>query len=343
MKPFRYKLESEKYNNRSPKYFLVRYISFKGKHSRVRQYLGTTEPTPEDLAKAIKDFAYDLELKAAEKLADMACSYYTADYLGQSEIKEIEKLRFLHSSYISSLNQIELEVYTQQNENLYIHGTTAIEGNTLTLQETHYLLNEDIVPKEKSLREINEVQNYKYVKAYVEKYKGKVNLKFIRELHSLIMNNIDMRFESPGAFRRHNLVYIGGCDLSVTLANMIEIDLKDLINSYYDAIKNQKHPFEQAILFHYKFELIHPFSDGNGRTGREILNYLLKKEGYPQLIIPKKSREAYISALTLGNNNQNVEMIRIFTDLMLAGYEKELANLRNIVVPTKGQTQLDTI
>jgi Fic family protein len=43
---------------------------------------------------------------------------------------------------------------------LYIYGTTAIEGNTLTLQETHYLLNEEIVPKEKSLREINEVQNF---------------------------------------------------------------------------------------------------------------------------------------------------------------------------------------
>ena len=81
MKPFRYKLESEKYDNRSPKYFLVRYISFKGKHSRVRQYLGTTKPTPEVLAKAIRDFAYDLELKAAEKIADMACSYYTTDYL----------------------------------------------------------------------------------------------------------------------------------------------------------------------------------------------------------------------------------------------------------------------
>jgi Fic family protein len=64
---------------------------------------------------------------------------------------------------------------------LYIHGTTAIEGNTLTLRETHYLLNEEIVPKEKFLREINEVQNFKYVKAYLEKYKGKVDLKFIRE------------------------------------------------------------------------------------------------------------------------------------------------------------------
>lgn len=342
MKSLRYKLESERSDNKSPKYFLVRYISFKGKHSRIRQYLGTTEPTSDALAKAIRDYAYDLELKAAEKVADMACSYYTAYYLSQSEIKEIEKLRFLHNSYLSSLNKIELEVYTQQNESLYIHGTTAIEGNTLTLRETHYLLNEEIVPKEKSLREINEVQNFKHVRAYVEKYKGKVDLKFIRELHSLIMNNIDIGFESPGTFRRHNLVYIGGCDLSVTLANMIEVDLKDLITSYYASIKNRNHPFEQAILFHYKFELIHPFSDGNGRTGREVLNYLLKKEGYPQLIILKESREAYISALTLGNNNQNVEMITVFNDLMLASYTKELADLRNVIVSAKGQTQPDT-
>jgi hypothetical protein len=111
MKPFRYKLESEKYDNRSPKYFLVRYISFKGKHSRVRQYLGTTEPTSEVLTNAIRDFAYDLELKAAEKLADMACSYYTADYLSQSEVKEIEKLRFLHNSYISSLRTLHKITY----------------------------------------------------------------------------------------------------------------------------------------------------------------------------------------------------------------------------------------
>lgn len=342
MKPLKYRLESEKSDNKSAKYFLVRYISFKGKHSRVRQYLGTTEPTSEALAKAIRDYAYTLEMKAAEKVAEMACAYYSADYLSESEIKEIEKLRVLHNAYISSLNKIEHEVYTQQNENLYVHGTTAIEGNTLTLQETYYLLNEEIVPKEKFLREINEVQNYKYVMAYVEQYKGKVNLQFIRKLHSLIMNNIDMRFENPGTFRRHNLVYIGGCDLSVTLANMIEVDLKDLITSYYDAIKNKKHPFEQAILFHYKFELIHPFSDGNGRTGREVLNYLLKKEGYPQLIIPKESKEAYISALTLGNNIQNIKMMNLFADLMLAGYTKELADLRNVVVPPKEQTQLDT-
>jgi Fic family protein len=336
MRPSRYKLETERSDNKSPKYFLVRYISFKGKHSRVRQYLGTTEPDSDTLAKAIRDHAYDLELKAAEKVANMACSYYSADYIDQSGIKEIEKLRFLHNSYVSSLNKIELEAYTQQNDSLYIHGTTAIEGNKLTLRETHYLLNEEIIPKGKSLREINEVQNYKDVKAYLEEYKGRVNLKFIRKLHSLIMNNIDTGFESPGTFRRHNLVYIGGCDLGVTLANMIEVDLKDLITSYYDSIKSRKYPFEQAVLFHYKFELIHPFSDGNGRTGREILNYLLRKEGYPRLIIPKKSREAYLSALTSGNNNSNAEMITGFTDLMLAGYTRELADLKNIVAPERG-------
>jgi len=56
------------------KYFLVRSASFKDRHNKVRQYLGTTEP---DLKKAIKEYAYDLELKAADKVSKMSCVYYT--------------------------------------------------------------------------------------------------------------------------------------------------------------------------------------------------------------------------------------------------------------------------
>jgi hypothetical protein len=69
MKPSRSKIDSELSVNKSPKYFLVRYISFKGKHNRVRQYLGTAELASDALEKAIRNYAYDLDLKAAEKIA----------------------------------------------------------------------------------------------------------------------------------------------------------------------------------------------------------------------------------------------------------------------------------
>lgn len=344
MAKLRYRLEKATDTKKATKFFLARSASFKSKHNKVRQYLGTTEPTAEDLAKAIRDYAYDLEMKAAEKVAEMAAEYYTADYLSLPVIRELERLRFLHNTYMSSLNKTEFEVYEQQQDSMYIHGTTAIEGNTLTLRETHYLINEGIVPKSKSLREINEVQNYLKVRAYSQQYKGRVTLKFVRELHSLIMDNIDL--EMAGTFRKTDNVRIAGCELSVGLAATIELDLKDLINQYHENIKAKKHPFEQAILLHHRFEKIHPFMDGNGRTGREMLNYMLEKTGYPRLIIPKEAREAYLSAMDygdqelLGKKGQTAEMVKIFAELMLTGYELELTDIKNVIIP-RGKTKLE--
>jgi Fic family protein len=334
MAEFKYRLEEAK----GPKYFLVRNASFKGKHRKVRKYLGTTKDILDDLNKHIVEYSYELEIKAAEKVADMAFAYYISDYMYESVIKEIEQLRFLHHSYTAALNKTELDVYLENAETMYIHGTTAIEGNTLTYKDTRKLLQEGIMPEKKELREIHEVENYRKVKAYREKHRGKVNLTFIRKLHSLVMDNID--YESAGIFRKADNVFIYGSDLILTPAELIEDELQELITGYYENIQNKKNPFERAILFHYGFEKIHPFADGNGRTGREILNYLLEKEGYPRLIIPKESRKDYLSALEYGDENKYAETIKIFAELMLACYARELANLKNVLTPDKGQTTL---
>jgi Fic family protein len=131
--------------------------------------------------------------------------------------------------------------------------------------------------KGKALREINELQNFKKVKSFRDKYRGNVTIDFIRMLHSLIMSNID--FELAGAFRRTDDVWIQGCELGVTPAELVESELRQAINRYYEKLEKKLHPFEAAALFHYDFELIHPFTDGNGRVGREIFNYMLKKGG----------------------------------------------------------------
>ena len=127
------------------------------------------------------------------------------------------------------------------------------------------------MPNGKSLREINEVQNFKQVKLYRDKYRGKVSIDFIRTLHSLIMNNIDVN--SAGAFRRTDDIWIQGCDIRVTPAELIEEELSSAIDRYYERIEVRSiHPFEAAVLFHFDFELVHPFTDGNGRVGREIFH-----------------------------------------------------------------------
>ena len=77
-----------------------------------------------------------------------------------------------------------------------------------------------------------------------------------------------------------------------------------LLNLYkwYSAYKNKLHPFELATLLHYRLTWIHPFEDGNGRTARAIMNFILMKKGYPMFFIPYDKRESYYMALEDADN-----------------------------------------
>ncbi|WP_019178359.1 Fic family protein [Methanomassiliicoccus luminyensis] len=211
-------------------------------------------------------------------------------------------------------------------------ATIFIWHNTLTLKEAHDLLEYGTVPRSKPLREINEVQNFKNVIQYHNKYKGKVTLDFIRTLHSLIMNNIDA--ESAGTFRRIDDIGIAGCDLRLAPSELITEELQAAINEYYDQLESGVHPFEAAVLFHYKFEIAHPFTDGNGRVRREVFNYLLMREKFPRLLFLGKDREEYLTALKGGNIDDYADMVSTFCDPIMGQRMQILIdNLQKVAVP----------
>ena len=77
----------------------------------------------------------------------------------------------------------------------------------------------------------------------------------------------------------------------------------DLLTKWYDANKKKLHPFTLAVIFHHKFEKIHPFMDGNGRTGRILMNFILMKNNYPPVIIQKKNRSEFLDALSTADES----------------------------------------
>jgi Fic family protein len=146
------------------------------------------------------------------------------------------------------------------------------------------------------------------------------------------MDNIDN--ESAGTFRRTDDVIIAGCSMDLAPAAVIEDELIQAINDYYSDLKSGKHPFESAILFHYRFETIHPFTDGNGRVGREGLNFMLMRERFPKLLFLGKDRELYISALKLGNEDHLSEMVSLLAELILSQRMDILVkNLEKVIEP----------
>jgi Fic family protein len=86
--------------------------------------------------------------------------------------------------------------------------------------------------------------------------------------------------------------------------------------------------------------LIHPFTDGNGRVGREIFNYMLKKGGYPRLLFLGADREKYINSLQLGNEEKHDQMIEVFYSLIYEQrYHILTENLKKVVVPPRKAPQ----
>ncbi len=178
----------------------------------------------------------------------------------------------------------------------WTYHSNAIEGNTLTLRETKVVL-EGITVGGKSLREHFEITNHRDAILYVEEIvtqQEPLSEWQIKNIHRLILKEIDNM--EAGRYRHENVVISGA---STTPPDFLHLDeeMRQLIAWYEQIQTDQKHPIIRAAELHTRFVKIHPFVDGNGRTGRLLLNFELMKAGYPPAVINKEDRLAYYDAL----------------------------------------------
>ena len=203
-----------------------------------------------------------------------------------------------------------LPAYTLKSlrEKLFLewtYNTNAIEGNTLTLNETKVVL-EGITVGGKTLREHLEIINHRDAITYVEEIVQKsesLNERQIKNLHQLVLKGIDDEY--AGRYRDQQ-VFIAGAKHTPPAHYLIEEKMEQMMNWYQNEGINL-HPARRGAMLHAIFVGIHPFIDGNGRTSRLLLNLELMKDGFPPVIIKVENRLAYYEALDKAHTTEDYD------------------------------------
>jgi len=202
----------------------------------------------------------------------------------------------------------------------YTYNSNAIEGNTLTLQETAMVL-EGITIDKKPLKDHLEAVGHRDAFMYIQdlvKDKTPFSEYIIKQIHTLVLMD---RAEDRGIYRRIPVRIMGAFHVPPEPVMVPEL-MENLIGEFSN---KRLHPIENAAIFHLKFEGIHPFVDGNGRTGRLLLNLFLMENSYPPINVKfidrKRYYEAFESYYRDGSSHAMTEMI--------ANYLEE--QLRNIL------------
>ena len=258
-------------------YYRVRSVREGGKVRKERVYMGA------DLPKRA--------LAAKEREADRELGILSA-LLSSEDESYLASLKREHAKRPRATFENRYEAFVAQ----FTFDSNAIEGNTLTLDETSHLLFDGLVPA-RSLREVKEALNHKRAFDHLLGHRGELTKRFVCELHRLVVQDTlrDDLASQVGAYRTVQ-VYIRGVEWVPAAPTAVPKDMKALLE-WHTKNKRKAHPVVLAAYFHTAFELVHPFVDGNGRVGRLLMNFILRKHGYPMINIPSRRRREYYAAL----------------------------------------------
>ena len=226
------------------------------------------------------------------------------------KISKIESFK----NFLEKERPLNKGVLTKLESNLktnFIYNSNAIEGNTLTLKETDIILQYGVTVKGKSLKEHEEVKGQEYAINFLKeiiKRNEPLSLSLIREFHTLVLND---DIENREKFKKSNNEILGA-GFETTPYYLVEEKLTELIEKFNSSENNDL--IMKVACFHADFEKIHPFIDGNGRTGRLLLNLELMKNGYPITVIRNEEREEYYTALETAQAKVDYRLLTDFIE-----------------------------
>ena len=260
----------------------------------------------------------------------------------ETEIMKYEELRQRYQSLI--INKMDREEYIMYNEVLFSTHSCAIEGNSFSVDDTRELKEKGLgmIPAGKTLFEAFEMldhfEAYEYMIQHLQHPLDENLLKEINKrvtLHTLTYRSPDA---IPGEYTTTDMaagdtVFGDHEELKARVPQLLESTEKAIqaVIQARNADRKQKeatnalHPMVLAARFHGFYEYLHPFRDGNSRTGRLVSNYILLRLGHPLLVIPSDCRNEYISALRMIRTEATDEhLIHFFFKMATDRMEQEI-------------------
>jgi Fic family protein len=179
------------------------------------------------------------------------------------------------------------------------YHSSAIEGNTISLADTVTILLHETIPGKVSKREFYEIENHKQALEYVIdqlENNESLSLNIVRGIHTQLMDHLNF---DRGMWKTHDNAIVGA-DFNTASAHDVPYLMKqwiDNLNYRLYQSKTDEEKIKHILEMHIDFERIHPFSDGNGRTGRLLIIYSLLEHDISPIIIPVDLKSDYIRFL----------------------------------------------
>ena len=252
------------------------------------------------------------------------------------EIKEYEHLRREYQQKVA--DKMSHSQWMEYNEILFSAHSCAIEGNSFTVDDTRILREQgmSMIPVGRSLFECTEMADHFRAFDYmVSHLDHPFDEALMKEVNRLVTEHT-LSYRQPEAIAgEYTTVDMTAGDTVFGDHAALIARVPQLMASTQKAINDGQHPLVVSAKWHGYYEYLHPFRDGNGRTGRLLSNFILLRAGHPLLIIRLEDRAAYISALKqIRTEDTDEHLVSFFFKTAIDRMKGELEQKRKNTLPT---------
>ncbi len=253
----------------------------------------------------------------------------------EKEITEYEDIRKEYQQKIA--DRMGKTQWMEYNEILFSANSCAIEGNSFTVDDTRILREQGMamIPVGRSLLECTEMADqFRAFDYMVENLEHPFDEALLKEVNRLVTEHT-LSYRAPGAIAgEYTTEDMAAGDTVFGDHETLIARVPSLMASTQKAIEDSQHPMIVAAKFHGYYEYLHPFRDGNGRTGRLLSNFILLRAELPLLIVKLEDRSGYISALKKIRTESTDEfLIAFFFQTAIKRMKEELAQKRKNGLP----------